>query len=308
MGRVLVTGGAGFIGSNISKKLVEMGHDVTVVDNLFLGRKNNLERLKLKFYRIDLRDKKETDRLFRKGRFEYVFHEAACSSAPMFDNDPRYAVDVNVRGFMNVLQGSKENGVERVIYAGSSSVYHDLTPPHIESMAITPKSFYTISKYVTEICARQYMDEYGLESIGMRYFSVYGPNELHKGRFANIISQFLWVMKKGQRPVIYGDGKQARDFTYVDDVVDANLRAMRAGKAGEVYNIGTGDMTTFNQVVELLNLFLGKRIKPKYIPNPVHNYVPLTVASTEKARRELGFVSRYTLNEGIEKLVEFYSR
>jgi UDP-glucose 4-epimerase len=308
MSRILVTGGAGFVGSNICRKLCELGHEVTVADNLFLGRKNNLNGLKLKFYKMDLRDEKLTDSLFKKGKFEYVFHEAACSSAPMFDNDPRYAMDVNVRGFMNVLQASKENEVKRVIYASSSSIYHDLTPPHIESMAVTPKSFYTISKYITETCARQYLDEYGLESIGMRYFSVYGPNELHKGRFANIISQFLWIMKRGGRPVIYGDGEQARDFTYVDDVVDANLRAMRSGRASEVYNIGTGEVTTFNRVVELLNQFLRKKIKPKYIPNPIHNYVPITGASTEKARRELGFVSRYALDEGIRELVEFYSK
>ncbi|MCX6775957.1 MAG: NAD-dependent epimerase/dehydratase family protein [Candidatus Micrarchaeota archaeon] len=308
MGRILVTGGAGFIGSNIAKRLVELGHEVSVADNLFLGRKDNLKGLDVKFYKTDLRDEKLTDGLFRKGKFEYVFHEAGCSSAPMFDNDPRHAIDVNVRGFMNVLQGAKESGVKRVIYASTSSLYHDLTPPHIESMNVVPKSFYTISKYVMEICARQYLDEHGVESIGMRYFSVYGPNELHKGRFANIISQFLWVMRKGQRPVIYGDGSQARDFTYVDDVVDANIRTMRNGKAGEVYNIGTGSMTTFNQVVELLNKHLGKNIKPKHIPNPVHNYVPVTGASTEKAQRELGFVNRYELNEGIKKLVEFYSK
>jgi UDP-glucose 4-epimerase len=308
MSRILVTGGAGFIGSNISKRLVELGHEVTVADDLFLGRRDNLRGLKLKFCNIDLRDEKATDSLFKKGKFEYVFHEAACSSAPMFDNDPRYALDVNIRGFINILQASKENNVKRIVYASSSSIYHDLTPPHIESMAITPKSFYTISKYIMEVYSRQYLDEYGVESIGMRYFSVYGPNELHKGGFANIISQFLWVMKKGQRPVIYGDGEQARDFTYVDDVVDANLKAMRAGKPGDVYNIGTGEVTTFNQVVGLLNLFLGKKIKPKYIPNPIHNYVQLTGASTDKARSELGFVSRYSLNDGIKKLVEFYSR
>lgn len=305
--RMLVTGGAGFIGSNIAKKLVELGHDVTVVDDLSLGRQDNLRGLKLKFYRMDLRDEKAVDNLFKK-EFDYVFHEAACSSAPMFDNDPRHATDVNIRGFLNVMQGAKESGVKRVIYASTSSIYHDLTPPHIESMVVIPKSFYTISKYFTELCAKQYLDEHGMESIGMRYFSVYGPNELHKGRYANIISQFLWVMRKGGRPVIYGDGKQGRDFTYVDDVVDANLRAMKAGKPGEIYNIGTGRITTFNEVVELLNRFLKKRIKPKYIPNPIHNYVPLTGASVEKAREELGFVARYSLEDGVKKLVEFYSK
>jgi len=308
MSKILVTGGAGFIGSNITRRLVGLGHDVTVADNLFLGKRDNLKGLDVKFYKIDLRDEKPTDSLFKKGKFEYVFHEAACSSAPMFDNDPRYAVDVNARGFMNVLQGAKENGVKRIIYASTSSLYHDLTPPHIETMNVVPESFYTISKYIMEICARQYLDEYGVGSVGMRYFSVYGPNELHKGRFANIISQFLWVMRKGQKPVIYGDGNQARDFTYVDDAVDANLKAMKNGKAGEVYNIGTGSVTTFNQVVEILNKHLGKNIKPKHIPNPVHNYVPVTGASTEKAQRELGFVSRYELDEGIEKLVGFYSK
>ncbi|MEM3555722.1 MAG: SDR family NAD(P)-dependent oxidoreductase [Candidatus Micrarchaeia archaeon] len=306
--RMLVTGGAGFIGSNIAKKLVELGNEVTAVDNLSLGRKENLKGLKLKFYKIDLRDEKAVDALFRKGKFDYVFHEAAASSAPMFDNDPRNATDVNVRGFMNVMQGAKETGVERVIYASTSSIYHDLTPPHIESMLVTPKSFYTISKYFTELCAKQYLDEHGVESIGMRYFSVYGPNELHKGKYANIISQFLWVMRRGGKPVIYGDGKQGRDFTYVDDVVDANLKAMKTGKPGEVYNIGTGRITTFNEVVELLNKFLKKRIKPEYVPNPIHNYVPLTGASVEKARRELGFVARYSLEDGVRKLVEFYSK
>ena len=308
MGRILVTGGAGFIGSNIAKRLVELGHEVTVADNLFLGRRDNLKGLKLKFQKMDLRDEKETDRLFRKGRFEYVFHEAACSSAPMFDNDPRYALDVNMRGFVNVMQAAKQTGVKRVVYASTSSIYHDLTPPQVESMVVTPESFYTISKYFTELCARQYLDEHGVESIGMRYFSVYGPNELHKGRYANIISQFLWVMRKGGRPVIYGDGKQGRDFTYVDDVVDANIRAMRGGKPSEVYNIGTGSITTFNEVVQLLNLSLGKKIAPNYISNPIHNYVPLTGASIEKARKELGFVSRYELKDGIKKLVEFYSK
>jgi len=308
MSRILITGGAGFIGSNIAKRLIELGHEVTVADNLFLGRRDNLKGLKLKFQKMDLRDERETDRLFRKGRFEYVFHEAACSSAPMFDNDPRYALDVNIRGFVNLMQAAKQTGVKRVVYASTSSIYHDLTPPQVESMAVTPESFYTISKYFTELCARQYLSEHGLESIGMRYFSVYGPNELHKGRYANIISQFRWIMRKGGRPVIYGDGKQGRDFTYVDDVVDANIRAMRGGKPGEVYNIGTGSITTFNEVVQFLNLSLGRKIAPKYIPNPIHNYIPLTGASIEKARKELGFVSRYELKDGIRKLVEFYSK
>lgn len=308
MERVLVTGGAGFIGSNLARRLVELGYDVSVLDNLSLGRKENLSGLKVKFYKADARDEKVVKEIFRKGRFEYVFHEAACSSAPMFDNNPTYAMDVNARGFMNVMQAAKEIEVRRVVYASTSSIYHDLTPPHIESMVVTPKSFYTISKYFTELCAKQYFDEHGLESIGMRYFSVYGPNELHKGKYANIISQFLWVMRKGQRPVIYGDGRQGRDFTYVDDVVDANIKAMKAGKPGEVYNIGTGKITTFNEVVELLNQLLGKRIKPRYIPNPIHNYVPLTGASVEKAREELGFVSRYELKDGVKKLLEFYSK
>ena len=306
--RVLVTGGAGFIGSNLTKKLAKLGYEVTVVDNFFLGKMENLKEVseKIDFHEIDVRDRDKLKKLFEGKKFSYVFNEAACSSAPMFDKDPRHAIDVNTTGFVNVMQLAKENEVKRVVYASTSSIYHDMKLPHREDAVVFPKSFYTISKYFDELVARQYWDEHKLETIGLRYFSVYGPHELHKGRFANMVSQFLWVMKKDEIPVIYGDGEQSRDFIYVDDVVEANLLAMKNGIPGEIYNIGTGKKASFNELVKILNKFLKKNIKPKYVKNPVHNYIPCTEASTEKAERELKFVYKHSLEEGIKRLVDWY--
>jgi UDP-glucose 4-epimerase len=303
---VLVTGGAGFIGSNLTKKLVTLGYEVTVVDNFFLGKLENLKEVseKIDFHEMDVRDKDKLKKLFEEKRFSYVFNEAACSSAPMFDKDPRYATDVNTRGFMNVLQLAKENKVKRVVYASTSSIYHDMKPPHGEDAVVFPKSFYTISKYFDELVARQYWDEHKLETIGLRYFSVYGPHELHKGRFANMVSQFFWLMKKDEIPVIYGDGEQSRDFIYVDDVVEANLLAMRNGIPGEIYNIGTGKRASFNEIVKILNKLLKKEIRPKYVQNPVHNYIAHTEASIEKAKKELKFVYKLSLEEGLKLLIE----
>jgi len=308
MEKVLVTGGAGFIGSNLTKRLVGLGYEVTAIDNFYLGKIENLEKVvdKIEFYEMDIRDKNKLRELFESKKFNYVFNEAACSSAPMFDKDPRYAMDVNLNGFLNILQLASENKVKRLVYASTSSIYHDLKPPHREDMLVTPKSFYTISKYFAELAARQYWNEHKLETIGLRYFSVYGPNEVHKGRFANTISQFLWLMREDESPVIYGDGKQTRDFIYVEDVVEANLLAMRNGSPGEVYNIGTGKSTSFNEIVKLLNRFLKKEIKPKYVKNPIHNYIPRTEASIGKAKRELKFVHKHSLEEGIRHTIEHY--
>lgn len=333
--KVLVTGGAGFIGSNLANSLVnEVEEDntsyrtnknptvgpneshfkdesdlrgciVIALDDLSLGTPSNLSK-KVRFvngsvmnYDLVLELTKDCD---------YIFHQAALSSSPMFVDDPRQGIEVNVMGFMNVMEAAKRNKVKKVIYASSSSLYNGLPTPYRESDNIRPKTFYESSFYCRETIAQTYRLEYGLDSIGLRYFSVYGPNEKHKGRFANNISQFIWdIAEDGKSPVIYGDGSQSRDFTFVDDVVQANNLAMRKKpntSSSFVYNVGTGIQTSFNRIVEIINIQLGTDIKPSYVKNPINNYVQHTMADISLARLELGYEPRWkNVEEGIKQLL-----
>src|ERR687898_618080 len=263
--KLVVTGGAGFIGSNLANALVRLDleqtkeyekgvketnaesgnkedrkydnyiernardpgsiNEVIAVDDLSLGSPSNLSP-KVSFVKGSVMDE-DLIQTLTKG-CDYIFHQAALSSSPMFIDDPRKGLGVNVMGFMNVMESAKRNNVKKVIYASSSSLYNGLPTPYRESDNITPKTFYESSFYCRETIAQTYRLEYGLDSIGLISFSIYGPNEKHKGRFANNISQFIWDMaEKKKSPVIYGDGSQTRDFTFVDDVVQSNILAMR---------------------------------------------------------------------------------
>src|SRR5919199_681271 len=278
--KILITGGAGFIGSSIANTLsADDDAEVIALDDLSLGTSSNLSK-KVKFVSGSVMDYELVLELCRG--CDYVFHNAAKSSTPMFKNDPREGFDTNVMGFMNVMESSKRNNVKKVIYASSSSIYNGLQMPFKESQKIMPKTFYESSFYCREILARSYYLENGVNSIGLRYFSVYGPNEKHKGKFANNISQFLWDISRGNSPVIFGDGNQTRDFTMVEDVVQANLLAMRSEKEFGIYNVGTGIQTSFNQVIEIINKKLGAEIKPTYINNPIKNYVQNTLADISR--------------------------
>ena len=252
--KFLVTGGAGFIGSNLSNALqnityrnrkgeptknendyrnensipnnntsIDNNNEVIALDDLSLGTPSNLSK-RVKFVNGSVMNYELLLEL-SKG-CDYIFHQAALSSSPMFVDDPRRGVDVNVMGFMNVMESAKRNKVKKVIYASSSSLYNGLRTPYRESAKVIPKTFYESSFYCREMIARTYDLEHGVDSIGLRYFSVYGPNEKHKGRFANNISQFIWDLLEKKSPIIYGDGRQTRDFTFVDDVVQANILAM----------------------------------------------------------------------------------
>ena len=301
--KILVTGGAGFIGSNIANTLSREKHTAVVAfDDLSLGRPINLSQ-SVKFVMGSVMDYELTLEL-SKG-CDYIFHSAAKSSSPMFKNDPREGVDINVLGFMNVMESAKRNQVKKVIFASSSSMYNGLPIPFKESQTITPKTFYEASFYCREILARSYYLENGLNSIGLRYFSVYGPNEKHKANFANNISQFLWNMTNGDSPIIYGDGTQTRDFTFVDDVVQANILALQSEEREfGIYNIGTGTETSFSRIVEIINQHLGTDIRATYVDNPIKNYVHKTKADISLAKSELGYEAKWrSLEDGIAALI-----
>ena len=269
-----------------------------------------------------------------------IFHHGAMSSSPMFVDYPRRGIEVNVIGFMNIMESAKRNNIRKVVYASSSSLYNGLTPPFKESANIRPKTFYESSFFCRETIAHTYNLEYGVDSVGLRYFSVYGPQEKHKGKFANTISQFIWSMTEEKKsPIIYGDGGQTRDFTYVEDVVQANLLAMNKEKGQQlgpdniadvenndsnykrkrkwrnnrshgfnIYNIGTGTQTSFNTLVEILNKKFGTDIKPTYIKNPIRHYVQNTVADISLARQELGYEPKWKNAEsGIAQLLKLTS-
>ncbi|MDD1776201.1 MAG: NAD-dependent epimerase/dehydratase family protein [Candidatus Methanomethylicus sp.] len=299
--KFLVTGGTGFIGSNIARRLIQEGNEVLVLDDMSLGNEANLPGLVP--VKGDVRDSVLVDRL-TKG-IDGVFHDAARSSSPMFSPDPREGIDVNLRGFLNVIDSARRNDFP-VVYASTSSLYSKLEPPHREDMDVEPGSFYEYSFHARERAASLCAELYGLRAVGLRYFSVYGPHEEYKRSYANNISQFAWEMMAGKAPVIFGDGSQTRDFTFVDDVVEANVLAIKSGFRGEVFNVGTGVETSFTQIVDLLNESLGTSLKAKYVPNPIKNYVYRTRADTSKAKSGLGFSARISLKEGIARVVDYY--
>ena len=300
--KILVTGGAGFIGSSIANTLsIDKNNEVLALDDLSLGTPSNL----CKDVKIIKGSVMNPELILEhcKG-CDYVFHDAAKSSSPMFKNDPREGVDTNVMGFMNVMESSKRNGVKKVIYASSSSIYNGMPMPFKESQNILTKTFYESSFYCREILSRAYFIEDGVSSVGLRYFSVYGPHERHKGAFANNISQFLWDIKEGKSPTLFDDGLQTRDFTFVEDVVRANILAMESDwiKHG-VYNVGTGVRTSFNDVIKIINNTLGTQIRPRYVACPIKNYVKDTWADTSLAKSELGYEPKWNIEDGIKKII-----
>jgi nucleoside-diphosphate-sugar epimerase len=240
--KILVTGGAGFIGSNLTEALAAKGHDVTVLDTFSLGRMENLApvKSKIKIIKGDIRDLETVKKVTKD--VDIVFNQAAASSSPMFLKDLRNAVSVNVDGFINLLNACRDNSVKKLIYASTSSIYGNNKPPLKEDTQVWPVNFYSTTKLLNEHFAALFSREYGLETIGFRYMSIYGPHEKGKGIFANLASQFLWAMQRSEQPVIYGNGEQTREFTYVMDVVNANILVMNSKKnfSGEVFNIGTG--------------------------------------------------------------------
>lgn len=298
--KILVTGGLGFIGSNICERLVNDEHEVVALDNMHTGREENVDSIKGKI-RIVKKSSGEIASLNEK--FDAILHQGVYSSSPMYKENPHLTAKV-IDEWISILEFAKKNPC-RLVWASSSSVYNGHAPLHREGMDIKITDFYTEGRYAMERIAKLYSDFYGVHSVGLRYFSVYGPHEKSKGKYANLVTQFLWDIKAGRAPVILGDGKQSRDFVFVADVVEANMRALNFKETG-IFNVGTGKTTPLNEVVSLLNEKLGKSVKPKYEENRIKNYVAVTQADTKKAEEMLGFRAKTHLEQGVEKLIASY--
>ncbi len=292
--RVLVTGGAGFIGSNLVEALVGRGEDVTVLDNFSTGTVENLEKVR---DRVKTVQGSCTELLKLKLQPELIFHLGIPSSSPMYRENP-LLVGEAISGFMNVMELAKQNQA-KVVYASSSSMYRGCPRPNREDVQTEPFDYYTEARLAMERLARVYHQLHGVSSAGMRFFSVYGPHERAKGRYANVITQMIL----NDEFTIYGDGSQTRDFTHVDDIVKALVLA--AGKDGTfVFNVGTGRETSFNEVAKLIQEI--KPLKIKYVPNPLENYVERTQADTSLVKRELSWAPTVKLEDGVRRTVEYY--
>ena len=298
----LVTGGAGFIGSNLAEELLASGEDVVVLDNMHTGSPINLEDLKgnLKLIQASCNDLPDMDL-----HPENIYHLGIPSSSPMYKKNP-YLVGEALNGFTAVFELARRTGA-RVVYASSSSLYNGLLPPHREDMTIQVADYYTEARLAMERMAELYKQLYDVDSVGLRFFSVYGPKEEAKKEYANMVTQFLWEMRAGKTPVIFGDGSQTRDFTNVKDVVRALQLAMKSDYHG-ILNVGTGKAYSFNDVIEMLNEMLGSKIKAKYAENPIKNYVAHTQADTTNLAKVLGFEAKYDLGDGIDLLLKHYGQ
>jgi nucleoside-diphosphate-sugar epimerase len=307
MARVLVTGGAGFIGSHIGAALVAQGDRVRVLDDLSTGHRHNLEAIggDVEFVQGSVTDPALVARACEG--CDYVFHEAALASVPRSIDDPVRTNAANIDGTLNVLVAARDAGVKRLVYAASSSAYGDSpTLPKIETMPTLPKSPYAVSKLSGEQYVSVFAQVYGMQTLSIRYFNVFGPRQDPDSPYAAVIPLFIDALLDGRAPTIHGDGEQSRDFTYVDNVVAANLAALSAPKlSGEVVNVALGERTTLNQLYRGIAELLGTEIEPVYGPPRVGD-VRDSQASIELAQKLLGYATKVSVREGLRRTVEWY--
>ena len=308
MNKYVVTGGAGFIGSAIVRGLLREGaRKVVVIDNLLTGKEENLDEVRdaVELHRADIRCYEEIAPLIRGATV--VFHEAAIPSVPRSIEDPVPSHEVNIDGTFQVLRAAHEGGAGRVVYAASSAAYGDtLVLPKEETMAPQPKSPYALQKLVGEYYASVFASCYGIETVSLRYFNVFGPRQDPSSPYSGVLSLFMKAVLERRAPTIYGDGEQSRDFTYVEDVVALNLKAAVAkGVAGKVYNGGNGGRITINRTWELLQSFEGVKIAAVYGP-PRPGDVRDSQADITAAVRDLGHAPRFTFEDGLKLTLDWY--
>jgi UDP-glucose 4-epimerase len=299
--RVLVTGGAGFIGSNLANHLAER-NEVVAVDDLHLGTPENLSA-DVEFVRRSVLDDElpTTD-------VDVLFHLAAYSSYTMVEEAKREATRVNVEGFVNAVDQAREAGCDTVVYASTSSIYGSRTDPSPEDMAVEARTCYEASKLARERYGEYFSNHYDLTCAGLRFFSVYqgyGGAEAHKGEYANTVAQFADDIASGERPVLYGDGTQTRDFTHVEDVV-RGIELAAEERLDGIYNLGTGESYSFNEMVEMINETLGTDVDPEYVENPLPVYVHDTMADPTRMREATGWEPTVDFAEGVRRVCAPY--
>lgn len=315
--KILVTGGAGFIGSNLCDRLLGMNNSVVCLDNFATGKRENLTHLlddeAFTLIEGDIRNIEDCKKA--ANGVDFVLHQAALGSVPRSIKDPITSNNVNVSGFLNMLVASRDAGVKRFVYAASSSTYGDSKGlPKVEDVIGKPLSPYAITKYVNELYADVFSKTYGIETIGLRYFNVFGRRQDPNGAYAAVIPKFVGQLMKGESPTINGDGNYSRDFTYIDNVVQANILSLIAEKPealNTVYNVAYGDRNTLNDLVGYLKEYLSefdskiKDIEVKHGPNRMGD-IPHSLASVEKAKELLNYNPQYSLQKGLKEAVKWY--
>jgi len=309
MSTYLVTGAAGFIGSWLTQALVEREETVRALDNFSTGKRENLApwRGKFELLEIDLRDAARVAKACEG--VDFIFHEGAIPSVPLSVKDPRTSHTANIDGTFNLLEGARAAGVKRVVYAASSSAYGNKNPlPQKESMLPGPLSPYAVQKLVGELYLRSYWEVYGLETVALRYFNIFGPRQAPDSPYSGVMAKFAKLMLAGEQPTINGDGTQSRDFTYIENVVQANLKAMSAPTdkvAGRVFNCACGKPYTLNETYGLLAELTGYKNPPKYGP-PREGDIQHSYADISAARDAFGYDPTVDFLEGLRRTVDWY--
>jgi UDP-N-acetylglucosamine 4-epimerase len=315
--KILVTGGAGFIGSNLMEKLLELNNEVVCLDNFATGRIENIEHLlshtNFKLIEGDIRNINDCHKAV--SGMEYILHEAALGSVPRSINDPITTNDVNSNGFLNMLVAARDANVKRVVYAASSSTYGDSKElPKVEHTIGKPLSPYAITKYVNELYADVFKTTYGLDTIGLRYFNVFGRKQDPNGAYAAVIPKFVSQLINHESPVINGTGDYSRDFTYIDNVIQMNLLALSSeneNALNQVYNTAFGEQSTLNELISILKALLSKHdptinnIEVTHGPIRAGD-IPHSLASIEKAKELLDYNPEYSLKAGLKEAIDWY--
>jgi UDP-glucose 4-epimerase len=309
MANYLITGGAGFIGSNIAKELVSQGNSVVIFDNFSSGKKDNLSGIlnKIDLIKGDIRNISQLRRSFKD--IDYVLHHAALASVQMSINDPITTNEVNVNGTINVLKAAKELKVKKVIFASSCAAYGDSRIlPLKETENVAPLSPYAISKLSAEFYCKIFTKLFGLNTVILRYFNVFGPNQDPNSEYSAVLPKFITAVLKGKDPIIYGDGKQTRDFVYIDNVVSANILASKCNNKeaqGNIFNIASGKMMSLLDIVRSISTVTNKRITPIFMPKKSGD-IRMSVADISKARRILGYKPKVSFEAGLKISVDWY--
>jgi nucleoside-diphosphate-sugar epimerase len=307
MEKYLVTGGAGFIGSNIAEELIKRGHLVRIIDNFLTGKRENISTFldKIELIEGDIRDYDVCKRALEG--VDFVLHQAALSSVPRSIEDPLLTTEINIKGTLNVLLASRDLGVKKFVFASSAAVYGDnSTLPKKEDNVGNPLSPYALSKLVGEKYCWIFSQIFGLSTVCLRYFNIFGPRQDPSSQYAAVVPNFITRMLEGGSPTIFGDGEQSRDFAYVFNVVEANILASKAeGVSGEVFNIGCGEGTSVNSLASKLNEILKEKINPSY-DEPRQGDIKHSFADISKAKKMLEYEPQVLFAKGLEETIRWY--